>query len=140
MIYIKIKTSKAERMSEGLYRLMQPPGFRLAGQATRFYCERHDHADGEWSVLAMPENEVVPIHYAADGGLLTEVLSESVADGTIMLQELQAIGGALQQMAGQTVSIVNLIPPSWANQPGAVMNEEQARAAGFLPALEEITP
>lgn len=133
-IYIPIRTSRARDLSEALFQLQRPPHLRISGEVSRYYCEVIDYQGppSQWSsfsLLVLPETEDVPIHFEADGTLLTETLSIFVQDQTMTQQELDGIQAAIKAYAGQRVAISSFVPPSW--QP-YVMTYEQAVQSGFI--------
>jgi len=134
MIYVMISPGQGRDFSRGLARLMRPSHLRNQRDVTDFYCEVIDHPSNGWSALVLPETETVPIHLEADGSELLEVLQIFVTKGSLTQQEAEGITGAVMMLRGQPVRIRDFIPPGWSQ---AVMTEEQARAAGWFPALPE---
>jgi len=82
-----------------------------------------------WPILELRSEDIVPIDLAANPEPLVEVLTAFVQGGGLTQEELDGIVGAVQQSAGHTVRIVDMIPQSW--QP-YVMDRDQAKAAGYF--------
>lgn len=85
-----------------------------------------------WPLLELRSEDIVPLSLQANPSLLTQVLAAFVQGGGLTQQELDAIVGAVQAMAGQVVRITDMIPASW--QP-YILTREQAAAAGYLGAI-----
>jgi len=137
MLYVPIRSDRAADLSAGIQQLTRPPHVRKPEDGCRYWCDWIDHpSNNGWSVLIMPETAEVPVHIEADGKLLGEVLGVFLSDGRITEEEFAGLLAAVPAMAGQTVVIADLIPPSWRSQ---VMDRDGAIAAGFIPG-EEATP
>lgn len=139
MIYVPIRTSQVAHLSAALFRLMRPPRLRIVGEVSNYYAAWYEYqgaTPSQWeafSVLELPENEMVPIHLEADDQLLLDTLAVFVTDGSMTQQELDGIVGAIQAYAGQQVAISGFIPPSWQQYK---MTRAQAEAAGFIASAE----
>jgi hypothetical protein len=134
MIYVEINPAYAEEYSRGIMRLLRPSHLRNDNW-TDFYCQVLTHPVDGRKCLVLPESEYVPIHIEANGQELSQMLQLSVADGSITQMEADAIGAAVVQMAGQTVRIVDFIPPSWQQN---IYTKEQLEADGWFTAEELI--
>ena len=82
-----------------------------------------------WPILQLRSEDIVPIDLAANPAPLVEVLTAFVQGGGLTQDELDGIVAGVQQAAGHTVRIVDMIPASW--QP-YVMDRESAKAAGYF--------
>jgi len=82
-----------------------------------------------WPLLQLRSEDVVPISLAANSEPLTQVLEAFVQGGGLTQEEADGIVGAVAAMAGQTVRIVDMIPPSWQQY---VMTREAAAALGYF--------
>lgn len=135
MPYVLIRPQHAENFNRGLCRLLRPTNLRGPDYVTDFYCEMLFHSSGEWAALNLPDVDTVPIHVAADGSELAQVLMVFVQDGAITAEELAGIGGAVGANGGQEVRIADFIPPSWSAN---VKTREEMEADGWFP--EEAGP
>lgn len=129
MIYVLIATKAAENLSKAIYQLMRPPHLRDNNDVSAYYCDWIVSLDPNWSVLVLPENDIIPIHVEADGVLLNEILDVFVNDQALTQQEANDIIQKITSSAGSSINISNLIPLSW--QP-YVMTYEQAKQAGYI--------
>ena len=130
MIYPLCRTERASDLSAGIEQLRRPPHFREPGELPVWWCAWHVHPQTpEWCVLEIPEQETIPIHVEADGALLAETLAVFVADGAMTQDEFDALVATVPSLAGGSVRVADLIPPSW--QPH-IMDRAAAIAAGFI--------
>jgi hypothetical protein len=122
-IYVPIATESAVYLSKAIYSLINP-------LQEGMYCGVIPHPTRpEVCTLQLRAVDVVPINVAADPSPLHAVLAPFVEQQQLTLQELNGIIGAISQLGGQDVRIVDLIPASW--QP-YVMDEETARSQGWI--------
>lgn len=122
-LYIPARASIAEPLSRALYSLIVPGGSGL-------YAGVIPHPDGQsMSLLQCRQSDIIPVAIGADPQPLIDVLQIPVADGSLTEAELSGIVGAVQSMAGQTVDLIDFVPPSW--KP-FVMTREQAEQAGYF--------
>lgn len=121
-IYVPIATDAAVPLSQALYSLISPtPGM---------YCGVIPHPTRpEVCTLQLRTTDVVPISLGANPEQLQNVLTPFVAAQALTQEELTGIVTAVQQLAGQEVRLIDLIPPSW--QP-FVMTKEQAIEQGWI--------
>jgi hypothetical protein len=112
MIYVLAAPQHAEQLSRSIMRLLRPAHLRGEGW-TDLYCSVLTHPTSGETALALPEQEMVPIHAEADGAELTSMLSVFVADGALSQAEAAGIVSAVQSNAGKLVRIADFIPPSW---------------------------
>lgn len=136
MIYVQCATPLALPLSAALFQLMRPPHLRDERDGSLYYCEVIDHpSNNGWSILALPENEFVPIHVEADATYLSEILSQFVLGGGLTQEESDGIVAGVTAAAGTQVRVADFIPPSWG--PYTYATREAAQAAGYFPAEEE---
>lgn len=135
MIYVLIATPAAESMSSAIYQLMRPAHLRDESYGSAYYCEWRQCVDPAWSVLVLPETEQIPIHMEADDAMLQGLLAGFVAQEALSPEEADAIIDAVQENAGDRVSFLDLIPPSW--QSFVANSLEEAQENGWLPAEGE---
>ena len=122
-LYIPASVEIAERLSRALYTLIVPGGEGL-------YAGVIPHPSGKGhSLLQCRSTDIRPVALGADPQPLIDVLQIPVDDGTLTREELRAIVGAVQAMAGRTVDLIDFIPLSW--QP-FVMTRAEAEAAGYF--------
>jgi len=133
MIFVPIHASAAESLNRELYKLTQPDGARDPANVSAFYCEAIFHPVIPFAVLALPEEDTIPIHLAADPSGLVAVLEPFVAQGQILQEELEAIVGGVQALAGMRFKPADLIPPSWSPY---ILTRKQAIAEGYIPTEE----
>ena len=129
MPYVLIRPQHAENFNRGLCRLLRPTNLRGPDYVTDYYCEMLFHSSGEWAALNLPDVDTVPIHVAADGAELGQLLAVFVQDGSITQQEAGGIGAAVGTYGGQEVRIADFIPPSWA---GNIKTHEQMESEGWF--------
>jgi hypothetical protein len=82
-----------------------------------------------WPLLQLRSEDVVPISLAANSEPLAQVLQAFVDGGGLTLEEMQGLVGAVASMAGATIKIADMIPPSWQQY---VMTREGAAALGYF--------
>lgn len=124
LIYIPARPAIAEPLSRGLYQLIVPGGDGL-------YAGLIPHPSGQaYTLLQCRQTDIIPVSLGANAQPLSDALEITVQDGALTQQELDGIVAAVQAMAGQAVSLVDFVPPSW--QP-YVMTRAQAEAAGYFP-------
>lgn len=82
-----------------------------------------------WPLLQLRSEDVVPISLAANSEPLTQVLQAFVDGNGLTMQEMQGLVGAVSAMAGNTIKIADMIPPSWQRY---VMTREGAAALGYF--------
>lgn len=134
MLYVPIRSDRAADLSAGIQQLTRPPHMRSPDDVCRYWCDWIDHPSGNgWSVLIVPKTAEVPVHVEADGALLGQTLAVFLADGAMSQEEFDALVTAVPQLAGGSVRVADLIPPSW--QP-YIMDRATAIAQGYLPADE----
>jgi len=122
-LYIPAAPHIAERLSRALYSLVVPGGDGLFAGVI-------PHPQGlGYPLLQFRSTDIVPIAIGADPSALDEVLQITVDEAALTQQEKDGIVAAVSAMAGQSVEIVDFIPPSW--QP-FVMTREQAEQAGYF--------
>jgi hypothetical protein len=122
-IYVPIAAESAGYLSRAIYSLINP-------SEEGMYCGVIPHPTRpEVCTLQLRSSDIVPVHVAADPGLLRAVLEPFVENQQLTQEELDGIVSAIGQLGGQDVQIVDLIPPSW--QP-YVMTESQARDLGWI--------
>ena len=130
MLYTPIRSDRAADLSAAIQNIFRPPHKRNQADVARYKFSWIDHpSDNGWSVLLIPEEMDLPIHVEADGALLAEVLSVFLSDGRITQEEFDGLVQAVPALAGTTVNVAALIPPSWQAQ---VMDRAGAIAAGFI--------
>lgn len=128
-IYVPVHNDAAADLNRQLYKLTQPDGVRDPQNVSEFYCGMYVHPQIPFTVLELPEEDTIPIHLAADPSGLVAVLGPFVAQGQITQDELNAIVGAVQMLAGQRFAPASMIPPSWQQY---VLTREQAVAEGYI--------
>jgi hypothetical protein len=129
MPYVLAAPQHAEQLSRSIMRLLRPSHLREENW-TDLYCSVLRHPTNGQAALALPDEEVVPIHIEADGAELAALFSVFVADGALSQAEAAGITAAIQANAGKRVRIADFIPPSWAAN---VLTEEQMQAGGWFP-------
>ena len=132
MIYLLCNPSVMEDLNRSFMRLMRPAHLR-DGYTTDKYTTQHIHPITGYAALAMPETETVPIHIESDGAELSAMLDIFVADGALTQEEADDIRDQVIQVAGQSVSILDFVPPSWS---AYVLTKEQMDADGWFPPAE----
>lgn len=122
-IYVPVATASAIYLSQAIYSLIHPSGQGM-------YCGivPHPHRP-EVCTLQLRSVDVVPVSVAADPQPLRDVLQPFVEQQQLTQPELDGIVGAISQLGGQDVRIVDLIPPSW--QP-YVMDLVTAKSQGWI--------
>lgn len=126
---VLVASQHAEQLSRSIMRLLRPSHLRDENW-TDLYCPVLRHPTNGQAALALPDEEMVPIHVEADGAELASLLAVFVADGALSQAEANGIVAAVQANAGQRVRVVDFIPPSWA---AYVLTAEQMQAAGWFP-------
>jgi hypothetical protein len=129
MIYVITAPQHAEQLSRSIMRLLRPAHLRGEGW-TDLYCSVLTHPTSGQTALALPDEEMVPIHVEADGAELAALFAVFVADGALTQAEADGIAAAVQANGGQLVRIADFIPPSWAQW---TLTHEQMDAAGWFP-------
>lgn len=134
-VFVKIDPSLAVSFSRGLMRLLRPEHLRDENY-TDLYCPIQEHPDADgtfatWTLLVLPETELIPIHLEADGSELSALLDIFVSANALTEEEASGIKAGIQAAAGTTVSVAGFVPPSWAP---FIMTIEQATAAGYFEA------
>lgn len=125
VFYIPASPKIAEPLSRALFALV------YGDQQEGLFAQVIPHPSGQtYSLLACRSTDIIPVAIAADPQPLIDVLQMPVDDGSLTKAELNGIVGAVQAMAGQTVGLIDFVPPSW--RP-FVMTREQAEAAGYFP-------
>lgn len=132
MPYVLVAPQHAEQLSRSIMRLLRPSHLR-GDNWTDLYCAVIRHPTSGQAALALPDEEVVPIHVDADGQELAAMLGVFVADNALTQQEADAIVAAVRSQAGNRVRIADFVPPSWA---GNVMTEHEMREAWWFPPRE----
>lgn len=133
MIYVPVHNDAAAELNRQLYELTQPDAVRNNRNASQFYCRMFQNQAIPFTVLELPQEDTIPIHLAADPSGLVAVLGPFVEQGQITQQELDAIVGAVQMLAGQRFAPSSMIPPSW--QP-YILTRQQAIEQGYIPQPE----
>ena len=133
MIYLLCNPAVVDDFNRSLMRLMRPAHLR-DGYTTDKYTTQHIHPVTGYAALAMPEQQTVPIHIESDGAELSAMLDIFVADAALTQEEADAIRDQVIQVAGQSVSILDFVPPSWS---AFVLTQEQMDADGWFPSVEE---
>jgi len=128
MPFVAVKTEHATILNRGIMRLLMPSHLR-GNDWTDLFCGMIAHPTLPYTVLCLPDSLSIPIHVAADGADLAEILSVFVADEAITQQEATGIITAVQSLAGQQVDIADFIPPSWSSN---VFNEQQLIDGGWV--------
>jgi hypothetical protein len=122
-LYIPVDARLIEQLSRGLYALIDPTRDGL-------YAGIIWHPENTaWPTIQLRSEDIVPIDLAANPAPLVEVLTAFVQGNGLTQEELNGIVAGVQQAAGHTVRIVDMIPQSW--QP-YVMDRDQAKAAGYF--------
>jgi hypothetical protein len=129
MPYVLTAPQHAEQLSRAIMRLLRPSQLRGEGW-TDLYCSVLTHPTSGQTALALPDEEVVPIHIEADGAELAALLAVFVADEALTQPEADGIVAAVQANAGRKVRVADFIPPSWA---AYVLTHEQMYAGGWFP-------
>lgn len=130
MLYVPIRSSAAPYLSAAIYQLTRPPHLRDPKDVSTYYCAWYLHPTRpEVATLEIPESEQIPLHTAADGDALSDLLSVFVPTGELSQAEVDALVGAVTQLAGQRVQVAALIPASWQ---AFVMTREEAIAGGWI--------
>lgn len=129
MPHVLVAPQHAEPLSRSIMRLLRPSHIR-GDDWTDLYCGVLRHPTNGQAVLALPDEEQVPVHVDADGAELAALLAVFVADGALSQAEATGIGAAVQANAGRRVRIADFIPPSWVAN---VLTQEQMQAAGWFP-------
>jgi hypothetical protein len=129
MPYVLTAPQHAEQLSRSIMRLLRPAHLRGEGW-TDLYCSVLTHPTSGQTALALPDEEMVPIHAESDGAELAALLSVFVADGALTQPEADGIAAAVHANAGQLVRVADFIPASWA---AYVLTHEQMDAAGWFP-------
>lgn len=122
-VYIPIATEAAFPLSHSLYSLIDPttPGM---------YCGVVPHSTRpEVVALQLRSTDQIPIALGADPSPLAAILAPFVEMQQLTQEELDGILAEITAMAGQTIPISTLIPPSW--QP-YVMDNQAAIDQGYL--------
>ena len=128
MPFVAVKTDHATALNRGIMRLLRPAHLR-GSDWTDLFCGMITHPTLPYTVLCLPDSFLVPIHVAADGAELAEILAVFVEDDAITQQEASGIIAAVQVMAGQQVDIADFIPPSWSDH---VITEQQLVDGGWI--------
>jgi hypothetical protein len=118
-----------DQLNRSIMRLLRPSHLRQEDW-TDFYTTKYTHPEDGRTVLALPEDEYVPIHVEADGAELQQILSVFVSDNAITQEEANQIVAGIQGNAGQNVRIADFIPPSWQEY---IFTEEQMHEDGWWP-------
>lgn len=113
MPYVIIKKELIDDLNTGIQRLLRPSHLRDEKYITNFYCSKVEHPVTGETALNLPETETVPIHIQADGAELQNILEVFVSDVAISKAEADAIIGAVQVNAGNSVRVADFIPLSW---------------------------
>jgi hypothetical protein len=124
-IYIPADPELIENFSRSLYKLIDP-------ERDGLYAGIIWHPAGNevaWPLLQLRETDEVPIALAADTEPLAEVLQAFVDGGGLTEEEVGQILAAVQFMAGESVKLVDFVPPSW--RP-FVMSRQQVIDAGYI--------
>jgi hypothetical protein len=129
MPYVLVAPQHAEQLSRSIMRLLRPSHLRGEGW-TDLYCAVIRHPTSGQAALALPDEEVVPIHAAADGAELSAMLAVFVSDGAMTQPEAEGIVSAVRSQAGNRVRIADFIPPSWADY---VLTEQEMTEAWWFP-------
>lgn len=132
MLYLLCDPAIADDLNASFARLMRPSHLAV-GYTTKYYAVKHTHPITGYAALAMPETETVPIHIESDGAELSAMLDIFVADAALTQEEADAIRDQVIQVAGQSVSILDFVPPSWS---AYVLTQEQMDADGWFPPAE----
>lgn len=134
MIYVVVAPQHAEQLSRSLMRLLRPSWLREDGW-TDLYCAVLRHPSNGQAALALPETEQVPIHIEATGEELSAILYAFVAGEVLTEDDVAGVAAAVRAHAGQTVRVVDFIPPSWSQW---VLTQEQAEAGGWFPVQPQL--
>ena len=132
-----INPAVADEFNRSLMRLLRPEHLR-DNYTTEFYCGKIVHPTNGYAAMVMPENETVPIHIEAADDELDDLLNIFVADAALTQDEADTIKQQVIDSKGQSISILDLIPPSWSSY---VVTFEQMDANGWFPQeeiLEEV--
>ena len=129
MKYVMTAPQHAEQLSRSIMRLLRPSHLRGDGW-TDLYCGVLTHPTNGQTALALPDEEMVPIHVEADGAELSALLGVFVSDGALTKAEADGIAAAVQANAGHVVRIADFIPPSWSPY---VLTHQQMEAGGWFP-------
>jgi len=137
MLYLALPTAQAHQLTEALWLLTRPAHVRSDSDVTRSYCGVLDHPTNGTSCLVLPEQDDVPIHLEVAPQRIGEVLGPFVQSGNLTVDQLNEIGAKVMAKVGQRANLFEFMPAAWQGQ---VMTEAQARAAGYLPPIEELLP
>jgi len=122
----------ADTLSRGVYKLSRPDGWRPADYVTTHAFAWVVHPQSGAVALELNEQQLIPVHVAADPSQLLALLAslKDNEDQPLTTPEQRAMLAALvQQNAGQRLPLAYLVPPK--AMEGA-MTPEQAQAAGWF--------
>ena len=134
MPYVLVNPAHAEQLNRSIMRLLRPEHLR-GGYTTDLYCSMVTHPDTGYMALNLPDTETVPIHIEAKGEELAAMLQIFVDDAAMTQEEMDGITGALMELGGQQVAVVDFIPASWS---AYVLTKDQMDADGWFPDPPEV--
>ncbi len=123
----------ADDFNMSLMRLICPAE-RGEGNTTKYLAVKHIHPETGYAALALDETQTIPIDPQATGDELNYLLGIFVADGGMSQEEADGIRQQVLDSLGETVSILDFVPASWAPY---VLTKEQMDATGWFPPTEE---
>ena len=132
-LYLLCNPLVADDFNMSLMRLICPAS-RAAGNTTKFLAVKYIHPETGYAALAMDENQTVPIDPEATGAELDYMLNIFVSDGAMTQEEADGIRQQVLDSLGETVSILDFVPPSWS---AFVLTREQMETDGWFPQVEE---
>ncbi len=132
-LYLMCNPLLADDFNMSLMRLICPAE-RGANNTTKYLAVKHIHPETGYAALALDETQTIPIDPQATGDELNYLLGIFVADGGMTQEEADGIRQQVLDSLGETVSILDFVPASWAPY---VLTEEQMDSTGWFPPTEE---
>lgn len=123
--FIYASSQVANSLSQALYGIIYPG---QSGYYARVYDPPQDNPDLTYSLLEFRQYDTIPIAIAADPAPIQDALAITVTDGALTQQEVDDIVAAVSANAGQSVNLMDFIPPSWSQM---VVSHGQALSQGY---------
>ena len=133
ILYLLCNPAIMEDLNRAFMRLLMPSHLR-GDDWTDKYASELTHPVTGYGALAIPEEQYVPVHVEANGAELDYLLNIFVPDEALTQEEADTIRQQVLESVGQSISILDFIPPSWQQ---FVLTKDQMDAEGWFPASEE---
>ncbi len=130
MDYCVLPPGYATDLNAAIIKMMRPAG----NYTTTKYCKQIAHPNNGLEALVMPRDTSVPVHAVETCDELFALFDQMVEDGAIEANEAEDLKNKIIDSVGETISPVDLIPPSERN----ILTHDQMNEMNWFPELGEV--